>query len=943
MQLLSEEIFDFGRGEMTQARIDELKQSLNKARPHLACLILKPSPCSLHLLGSSRLHQAQCLASQDFQQIHELCEFVLDRTQRVDLVRATLHCLHAYLSWVPLQYIFGSTLIVRLLNLFPHSNFRNLVLQCMTEIGGLYVDGQYQEQLEKIFLTMMTKLQEMLPPTVDIRTAYKSGSDAERGFVLYLAQFFKAFLSQHMRLFEGKQDYEQALQTALQYMVKMSYVENTEIFKVCLEFWQWLVTVLYNEEIEARSARHAGSNIYAFPSAQHAAETAERRQNLYAHTLSHVRALMIARMAKPEEVIVVEDENGSVVKETLKDNETITQHKSMKETLVYLAHLNQQETEQLMLERLSEQLMPENYSTGVLNTLCWAVGAISGTMEDAQEDKFLVSVIRDLLRLCENTRAKDDKATIASNIMYVVGQYPRFLREHWRFLKTVVNKLFEFMHEPHPGVQDMACETFLKIAKSCKRKFVITERGENEPFLDTLANNLEETTRDLEQHQLRLFYEAGGIMASAADDPHGVYLLSFMGPLNDRWDEIMAEVRRREGQSGDSLSALIQEKMIRQLANLLELNISMCKGMGGGFEPQFNRMFTDMLTVYNLFSKMIGALISEKGVVVARSPEVKLMRGVKREVLQLIEAYNEHCFSSDRIVNRVVPGTVEPVLGDYASNIPEARDSEVLSVFASILRRVGPRMGDYVPRLLDATFKCTLDMIANNFEDYPEHRLKFYVMLKELVDNCFDVVAQMPEEQQKMLVDASVWGIKHQERNVADTALNMVYTMVKRFSESNSANVFMPKHCFTLLTEVFNVMTDSFHKPGFKMQAHIIRLFLLAVDSPMLTVPLWDTNTLGNHAYVNNAKFLRSSIISLLCNAFPHMEPTDVQESVDGMFTQKQDFTAFKSLVRDFLVQTMQFKQARDSNRDMYDDGINVEMQRLEFNGTYQPQHHQQR
>lgn len=55
---------------------------------------------------------------------------------------------------------------------------------------------------------------------------------------------------------------------------------------------------------------------------------------------------------------------------------------------------------------------------------------------------------------------------------YVVGQYPRFLRNHWKFLKTVVNKLFEFMHETHPGVQDMACETFLKICGKCKRKFV---------------------------------------------------------------------------------------------------------------------------------------------------------------------------------------------------------------------------------------------------------------------------------------------------------------------------------------------------------------------------------------------------------------------------------------------------------------------------------------
>ena len=36
--------------------------------------------------------------------------------------------------------------------------------------------------------------------------------------------------------------------------------------------------------------------------------------------------------------------------------------------------------------------------------------------------------IQDLLGLCEVKRGKDNKAIIASNIMYIVGQYPRFLR-----------------------------------------------------------------------------------------------------------------------------------------------------------------------------------------------------------------------------------------------------------------------------------------------------------------------------------------------------------------------------------------------------------------------------------------------------------------------------------------------------------------------------------
>ncbi|EGB03063.1 nuclear export factor CRM1, partial [Aureococcus anophagefferens] len=121
------------------------------------------------------------------------------------------------------------------------------------------------------------------------------------------------------------------------------------------------------------------------------------------------------------------------------------------------------------------------WSWANLNTLCWAIGSISGAMSEDEEKRFLVTVIKDLLGLCEVKRGKGNKACIASNIMYVVGQYPRFLRAHWKFLKTVVNKLFEFMHELHPGVQDMACDTFLKIALKCKRKFVTQQPGEARP------------------------------------------------------------------------------------------------------------------------------------------------------------------------------------------------------------------------------------------------------------------------------------------------------------------------------------------------------------------------------------------------------------------------------------------------------------------------------
>lgn len=56
------------------------------------------------------------------------------------------------------------------------------------------------------------------------------------------------------------------------------------------------------------------------------------------------------------QVIVVEDENGNVVRETLKDNDVLAQYKTMRETLIYLCHLDYEDTENQMLEKLRMQV-----------------------------------------------------------------------------------------------------------------------------------------------------------------------------------------------------------------------------------------------------------------------------------------------------------------------------------------------------------------------------------------------------------------------------------------------------------------------------------------------------------------------------------------------------------------------------------------------------------
>ena len=65
---------------------------------------------------------------------------------------------------------------------------------------------------------------------------------------------------------------------------------------------------------------------------------------------------MVGRMAKPEEVLVVENDQGEVVREFMKDTDSINMYKNMRETLVYLTHLDYADTERIMTEKLQGQV-----------------------------------------------------------------------------------------------------------------------------------------------------------------------------------------------------------------------------------------------------------------------------------------------------------------------------------------------------------------------------------------------------------------------------------------------------------------------------------------------------------------------------------------------------------------------------------------------------------
>jgi exportin-1 len=94
--------------------------------------------------------------------------------------------------------------------------------------------------------------------------------------------------------------------------------------------------------------------------------------------------------------------------------------------------------------------------------------------------------------------------------------------------------------------------------------------------------------------------------------------------------------------------------------------------------------------------------------------------------------------------------------------------------------------------------------------------------------------------QFKLLLDSIVWGFKHAMRDISDEALTIV---------------------IDLLT-IFYVLTNSFHKSGFKLHVTILMQMFGMVES--MPCVLYDG--------VSNVEFVRNFAVELLTNAFPHLQ-----------------------------------------------------------------------
>jgi exportin-1 len=119
-------------------------------------------------------------------------------------------------------------------------------------------------------------------------------------------------------------------------LIRISQIDDREIFKICLEYWTKLVSELYEEmqqmPISDINPLLSLSGLTGLSNGggrdPSLLANLPLRKNKYAEVLTNLRSVVIEKMVRPEEVLIVENDEGEIVREFVKESDTIQLYKS---------------------------------------------------------------------------------------------------------------------------------------------------------------------------------------------------------------------------------------------------------------------------------------------------------------------------------------------------------------------------------------------------------------------------------------------------------------------------------------------------------------------------------------------------------------------------------------------------------------------------------------
>jgi exportin-1 len=604
--------------------------------------------------------------------------------------------------------------------------------------------------------------------------------------------------------------------------------------------------------------------------------------DFYAPFFSQVRRVFIAKMERPEDVVVVEDTTGQMVRAETRDTVNAELYRVMHEGLVFLTNLDSPDTLAAIGEQL--ELLRAEWSDARLNSITWSVGAISGALPVQEERAFLRGLLKQLIEMNHSAQALAARTFLAEGIMFVCSQYPRFLADNPGFMRAVLDKLFDFMQHEVAGVREMAVHTFRAIAGKCRRQFL--SGRDQEPLIVAVLKTIDGRCAGLSPDLIVELYGAvAGIISGVEDE----------GARAVQGRDLMAQLTQWHRQI--SVDDFANVECVRKLAFVLQANVEVAQALGSAFRLQFEQVFPMTIEMFQHACLRASDIVQETPHY-ERYEFFTLYTAVGAAFLELLVLYIRKVTLIGVVTTQILPRVIDTVIPIYPQVPPGARQPKTLAVLAELATRLKEQLAVYVLPIWENVIHPSMALLQEEIDTFPDLRLEMAGFLDAFVKSCPDTLLTFPAEELDAVVAMLEMGARHPGFDICRSYLKVLHAlvgMVEIRAQAQFKARFFAMFFDRMLQTAFEVMADTVHKFAFQEQVQLIR--------KMLSIPCQN----------NRPERLAEM---LFANFQTHGQQFYLQLAAQ-MIESVPNEVAFRQGMKDFLILVKQYSSAdADLNSD---------------------------
>jgi exportin-1 len=375
-----------------------------------------------------------------------------------------------------------------------------------------------------------------------------------------------------------------------------------------------------------------------------------------------------------------------------------------------------------------------------------------------------------------------------------------------------------------------------------------------------------------------------------------LYIKQLMDEKNIQWNQIFNEAQQ-------NINILNNSNVVKGLSLIILLNERVSFSTKTPYWSYGSTIFNNLIKSFIYYSNCIneqfknnkGIDINTRSYIIYNKTLIKFLTSLVKNTDDIQMIQNDMLSSFGTLIET------------YNNNHINNKDPNMLLLFSAVLEKIKNNNPEVVSTIWKYLCIPTIELIKNDFQSFPEHRMNFFILLKSLISNSFESLFRIQNLSfNKEVIDTITFAVNHSTPSMSETGLETLIILLEKVISvgnidlQNIVDPFFSNYFYIIFNDVFNTMTDGFHQSGFKLQVKVIQILIKIIDDKRISQGLFNKDE-------DNKTFFLKKLLNDILQSFKNITQPQGETFCLAMFNNCNNDHNFKSVMRDFLISLKSF------------------------------------